>query len=73
MNSWLEAMKQWTQWLMGDAPLPDGRSKAVLAGTVAAAAVGGGRTARGNPLEPVGQRRVADGRADPRRAPTHAP
>ena len=39
MNSWLEAMKQWTQWLMGDAPLPDGRSKAVLAGTVAAAAV----------------------------------
>ncbi|HEY5108800.1 MAG TPA: fibronectin type III domain-containing protein, partial [Acidimicrobiales bacterium] len=39
MNSWLQAMKQWTQWLMGDAPLPDGRSKAMLAGTVAAAAV----------------------------------
>ena len=38
MNSWLAAMKQWTQWLMGDAPLPDGRSTAVLAGTVAAAA-----------------------------------
>ena len=39
MNSWLQAMKKWSHWLMGDAPLPDGRSKAMLAGTVAAAAV----------------------------------
>ena len=36
MNSWLQSMKQWTRWLMGEAPLPDGRSKAMLAGTVAA-------------------------------------
>ncbi len=39
MNSWLQSMKQWTQWLMGEAPLPDGRSKAMLAGTVASVAV----------------------------------
>ena len=39
MNSWLQSMKQWTQWLMGEAPLPDGRSKAMLAGTVVTAAV----------------------------------
>ena len=39
MNSWLQSMKQWTKWLMGEAPLPDGRSKAMLAGTVASAAV----------------------------------
>jgi len=39
MNNWLQAMKQWSQWLLGEAPLPDGRSKAMLAGTVAAAAV----------------------------------
>ncbi len=38
MNSWLQSMKQWTQWLMGEAPLPDGRSKAMLAGTVASVA-----------------------------------
>jgi len=35
MNSWLQSMKQWTQWLMGEAPLPDGRSRAMLAGTIA--------------------------------------
>jgi len=39
MNSWLQSMKQWTQWLMGESPLPDGRSKAMLAGTVASVAV----------------------------------
>src|SRR5665213_1480652 len=39
MNNWLQAMKQWAHWLMGDAPLPDGRSKTLLAGTVAAAAM----------------------------------
>ena len=39
MTSWRQAMKQWAQWLLGDSPLPDGRSKAMLAGTVATAAV----------------------------------
>jgi|GEM_PF-1322928 len=38
MNSWLQSMTQWTQWLMGESPLPDGRSKAMLAGTVASVA-----------------------------------
>ena len=39
MDSWLQAMKQWTRWLMGDSALPDKRSKAMLAGTVATAAM----------------------------------
>src|SRR5665213_2139773 len=39
MNSWLQAMKKWSQWLLGDAPMPDGRSKVLLAGTVATAAI----------------------------------
>jgi len=39
MNSWLQAMKQWTRWLMGDSALPDNRSKAMMAGTVATAAI----------------------------------
>ena len=39
MVVWLDAMKQWGQWLMGDAPMPDNRSRAVLAGTVATATV----------------------------------
>jgi hypothetical protein len=38
MNSWLQSMKQWTLWLLGEAPLPDGRSQAMLAGTVASVA-----------------------------------
>jgi hypothetical protein len=39
MNSWRQAMKQWAEWLMGDGPLPGGRSKVMLVGAVATAAV----------------------------------
>ena len=38
-QEWARGLKQWLLWLMGDAPLPGKRSRAVLAGTVAIVAV----------------------------------
>jgi len=35
MNNWLQAMKQWAMWLVGDAPLPGHRSRVFLAWTTA--------------------------------------
>jgi len=39
VQEWARGLKQWSLWLLGDAPLPGKRSRAVLAGTMAVVAV----------------------------------
>ena len=39
MKSWAQGLKQWGLWFLGEGPLPDTRSRKILAGTLAGVAV----------------------------------